>query len=42
MQFFRLPERAGIMEKVCQIVAACCKNRQIGIGILLGEVTVNL
>ena len=42
MQFFRLPERAGITEKTCQIVAARCQIRQIGIRIFFGEFSKNL
>ena len=41
MQFFRLPERAGITEKACQIVTVLCKNRQIGIRILLSEISAD-
>ena len=42
VQFFGFLERTGITEKSCQIVAAVCQIRQIGIRTLLGEVTVNL
>ena len=41
MQFFRLPERVGIMEKECQIVAARCQISQIGIRILLSEISAD-
>ena len=42
MQFFRLPERAGITEKACQIIAADCQIRQIGIRIFLDQIPINL